>query len=162
MRRFGYILAIVLALVVGSHFSRAAEPKTRTENVLFIMLDGLRWQEVFRGAEERLVNKERGGIEKPEEIRKRFVRESEEEKRRALLPFLWEVVAKEGQLLGNHDKQSVGRVANGKYFSYPGYSEVLCGFADERIDSNDKNLNQNVTVLEWLHAKPEFKGKVAA
>ncbi len=31
-----------------------------------------------------------------------------------------------------------------------------------RIDSNDKTLNPNVTVLEWLHRQPSFKGKVAA
>jgi hypothetical protein len=126
------------------------------------MLDGVRWQEVFRGAEESLINKERGGIDQTDEIKKRFVRNSVEEQRAALLPFLWNVVAREGQLLGNHARNSIGRVTNGKQFSYPGYSEVLCGFPDDRIDSNDKNLNPNVTVLEWLHAKPEFKGKVAA
>jgi hypothetical protein len=38
----------------------------------------------------------------------------------------------------------------------------LCGFADPRIASNDKIPNPNVTVLEWLHNKPEFRGKVAA
>jgi hypothetical protein len=140
----------------------AAPPATGTENVLWIMLDGLRWQEVFRGADESLINKERGGVDKTDEVRKRFVRDSVDEQRAALLPFLWKVVAKKGQLLGNHARQSVGRVTNGKNFSYPGYSEVLCGFADDRIDSNDKNLNPNVTVLEWLHAKTEFTGKVAA
>jgi hypothetical protein len=47
-------------------------------------------------------------------------------------------------------------------FSFPGYNEILSGIADPRIDSNDKKANPNVTVLEWLHAKPEFRGKVAA
>ncbi|MGI8992391.1 MAG: hypothetical protein ACR2I2_22775, partial [Bryobacteraceae bacterium] len=41
-------------------------------------------------------------------------------------------------------------VTNGLNFSYPGYSETLCGFADPRIKSNDKVPNPNVTVLEWL------------
>ncbi len=155
-----FCFVAVLSTVVSSPVS--AEPTTRTQNVLWVMLDGLRWQEVFRGADEGLINKERGGVDKVDELRKRFVRSTMEEQRTSLLPFLWNVVAKEGQLLGNHARQSVGRVTNGKNFSYPGYSEVLCGFADARIDSNDKNLNPNVTVLEWLHAKPEFKGKVAA
>jgi predicted AlkP superfamily pyrophosphatase or phosphodiesterase len=48
------------------------------------------------------------------------------------------------------------------HFSYPGYSEVLCGFADDTIDSNDKRFNRNVTVLEWLNRKPELTGRVAA
>lgn len=30
------------------------------------------------------------------------------------------------------------------------------------INSNDKNYNPNVTVLEWLHNKQEYCGKVAA
>ena len=160
-RLYSLCFSIVLFLGLAS-VAVAAERTTDTENVLWVMLDGLRWQEVFRGAEESLINKERGGVDKVEEVKKRFVRDSMEEQRAALLPFLWNVVAKEGQLLGNHAKGSIGRVTNGKNFSYPGYSEVLCGFADDRIDSNDKNLNPNVTVLEWLHAKPEFKGKIAA
>jgi hypothetical protein len=156
------VVVACLALLVDTRFCDSAEPGTKTENVLLVMLDGVRWQEIFRGAEESLINKERGGIEKPEEVQRRFVRSSVEQQRAVLLPFLWDVVAKEGQLLGNHEKQSVGRVTNGKNFSYPGYSEVLCGFADDRIDSNDKNLNPNVTVLEWLHNKPELKGRIAA
>ena len=47
-------------------------------------------------------------------------------------------------------------------FSYPGYNEILTGFADPAIDSNAKNPNKNVTVLEWLHRRPTFGGKVAA
>jgi hypothetical protein len=44
------------------------------------------------------------------------------------------------------------------FVSYPGYNEVLTGFYDPRIDSNDKKLNPNITVFEWLHRKPGFGG----
>ena len=47
-------------------------------------------------------------------------------------------------------------------FSYPGYSETLCGFADPRINSNDNVPNPNVTVLEWLKNRPSFQGDIAA
>ncbi|HEY2952992.1 MAG TPA: sulfatase-like hydrolase/transferase, partial [Verrucomicrobiae bacterium] len=57
---------------------------------------------------------------------------------------------------------SVASVTNGKKFSYPGYSEAFTGFADDRIDSNDKKPNPNVTVFEWLQARPGFKNGVAA
>ncbi len=140
----------------------AAERDTRTENVLLVTLDGLRWQEVFFGVEESLIDKDRGGVKNLDELRKRYSRSTLEEQRAALLPFLWGVVAKEGQVFGNQREGSVGRVANGLNFSYPGYNELLCGFADPRIDSNDKRLNPNVTVLEWLNRKPELRGKVAA
>jgi hypothetical protein len=154
---FALLIAVLCAMPVA-----AADRSTKTKNVVWVMMDGVRWQEVFRGADASLINKDRGGVTQTDELRKRFVRDSEEASREALLPFLWQVVAKQGQLLGNHARQSAGRVTNRLNFSYPGYSEVLCGFADDRIDSNDKNLNPNRTVLEWLHAKPEFRGKVAA
>src|SRR5262249_6533802 len=47
-------------------------------------------------------------------------------------------------------------------FSYPGYSEALCGFPDPRIDSNDKKPNPNENVVEWLSRKSAFKGQAAA
>jgi hypothetical protein len=49
------------------------------------------------------------------------------------------------------------------WFSYPGYNEILCGFADdEHIHSNDKLENPNVTVLEFLSRQSRFKNKIAA
>lgn len=136
--------------------------KTKTENVFFVMLDGLRWQEVFTGAESSLLDKPRGGVADIPAIKKQFWRDTPEERRETLLPFFWNVIGKQGQIYGNSVKKSVARVTNGKNFSYPGYSEVLCGFPDDWVDSNDKILNRNVTILEWLHQKPEFQGKVAA
>jgi hypothetical protein len=78
------------------------------------------------------------------------------------MPFLWTTIAREGQIYGNADKRSRARVANGKNFSYPGYNELLTGSPDPRIDSNDKRLNPNVSVLEWLSRKPDYRGKVVA
>ena len=78
------------------------------------------------------------------------------------MPFLWTVIAQKGQIYGNVELGSTAYVTNGKNFSYPGYSETLCGFADPRIASNDKVPNPNVTVLEWLNKKPAYRGKVAA
>jgi len=80
----------------------------------------------------------------------------------ALMPFLWSVVAKQGQIYGNRRLGSDAYVTNGLDFSYPGYSETLCGFADPRIDSNDKVPNPNVTVLEWLNQNRAFHGQIAA
>ncbi len=53
-------------------------------------------------------------------------------------------------------------VANNYYFSYPGYSEILTGIADDNIDSNDKIYNPNLTFLEWLNNHKLYKNKVAA
>jgi hypothetical protein len=78
------------------------------------------------------------------------------------MPFLWNHIARQGQIYGNRLKRSEAKLTNGHNFSYPGYGETLCGFADPRINSNNKVPNPNVTVLEWLHRKPKFRNRVAA
>ena len=134
----------------------------KTQNIFLITADGLRWQEVFRGAEEMPLTKEFGNFGNSNAIRKDFWRETPEARREVLFPFLWGTVAKEGQLWGNRDMGSSVRVSNGHNFSYPGYNEFLTGYADPKINSNDKILNANTNVFEWLNTKPEFRGRVAA
>jgi len=146
--------------LLGSAIPGFCQLKTR--NVIFVMTDGVRWQEVFGGADAALLDKENGGVEDAEALRREFWRDSAQERRAALMPFLWTTIAKNGQIYGNRDLGAEVYVTNGMNFSYPGYNETLSGFVDPRIDSNDKKLNQNVTVLEWLHAKPAYTGKIAA
>jgi hypothetical protein len=128
----------------------------KTQNIVFVMTDGLRWQEVFGGADRSLIG------EKDLPSVASFTRESPLERRAALMPFFWTVIAKNGQIYGNQSLGSEAYVTNGLNFSYPGYNETLCGFPDPRINSNDKVPNPNVTVLEWLNGKPAYKGKIAA
>jgi hypothetical protein len=151
------IFLVLLGLLALPAF---AAPRTR--NVIVVMTDGLRWQEVFQGADAALMNKENGAVSEPEALKKEFWRDTPTARREALMPFLWTTIAKQGQVFGNRTAGSEAWVTNGMNFSYPGYSETLCGFPDPRIDSNDKVPNPNVTLFEWLHQKPAFKGKVAA
>lgn len=150
----------ILKFLSGQLSVGAAESKTK--NIFLLTADGLRWQEVFRGAEEMPLTKEFGNHGSSNAIHKAFWRETPEARREALMPFLWGTVAKQGQLWGNRDQGSDVRVSNGHNFSYPGYNEFLTGVADAKIDSNDKILNPNTNVFEWLHTKPEFRGRVAA
>lgn len=137
-------------------------PARKTQNVIFVMTDGFRWQDVFSGADPALLNTESGGVSNLEGLRRDFWRDTPQSRREALLPFVWGEIAKRGQIYGNRDLGSNADVTNGKNFSYPGYNETLSGFPDARIDSNDKIPNPNVTVLEWLNRKPGFAGNVAA
>jgi hypothetical protein len=125
-------------------------------NVLVVTLDGLRWQEMLGGFDASLNSKDAGRVSSPDALAHRFDRPTSEERREALLPFLWKTVAAEGQVFAD------ARVTNGKLFSYPGYSELLAGVADPRIDSNAKAVNPNLNVLEWLSRRPGFEGQVAA
>jgi hypothetical protein len=137
-------------------------PGPEAEHVLVVTLDGLRWQELFGGAQRDLISKQAGGVADTAGLLRRFWRETAEARRKALMPFLWDVVAGRGRILGDSAAGSVVRVSNGKRFSYPGYNELLSGAPDDRIDSNGKIPNPNVTVLEWLNRRPAFRGKVAA
>lgn len=156
MKRRLLIAAVLAALPVWAQGPR------RTQNVIILMTDGLRWQEVFSGADASLMDRKAGGVSDPEGLRRQFWRASPEERRAALLPFFWSVVAREGQVFGDPASGSPARVSNGLNFSYPGYSEAFCGVADPRIDSNDRRYNPNVNVLEFLNRRPGFEGRVAA
>jgi hypothetical protein len=131
------------------------------DKVVLVLLDGVRWQEVFRGADPDLLNKESGGVEDVDALKKKFWRETQDDRRNALMPFLWGTLAKQGQLFGDRDQGSAMRVTNKFWFSYPGYSEMIVGFADDRINTNDPIRNPNPSVFEYLNNRPAFRGKVA-
>lgn len=134
----------------------------QTQNVILITLDGLRWQELFGGADERLMHKDYGGVRELDTLKARFWRDSPADRRETLMPFFWKTVVGQGQVFGDPDHDCLARVTNGLNFSYPGYNEILTGVADPRVDSNAKRNNPNVTVLEWLAGRPGFADHVAA
>lgn len=149
-----------LIICIASVYAQA-QNKTKTENVILITFDGLRWQEVFGGAESRLITKE--FVSDSARTVKTFWADTPEQCREKLMPFFWTTIAKQGQLYGNRQYKNFVNVSNNQWFSYPGYSELLCGVADnDRIHSNDKFDNPNKNVLEFINAQKDFKGKVAA
>jgi hypothetical protein len=152
------------AILLLGLFACTACAQNATRNVVLVTLDGLRWQEVFRGADEAFINLEAGGVPEKEvaATRESWLVSTLEERRRKLMPFLWTEITSRGQLFGNRDRGSVMRVANAEWFSYPGYTELLCGFPDPLVVSNAPIPNRNVTVLEWLNGRPGFTGRVAA
>ena len=152
--------ALLLAALVSA--PAHAQGTLKTENVVLIVSDGLRWQEVFRGAERPLMSKSPGGVSDTSALIAKFWRDDMVARRTALLPFLWGTVAREGQVFGNQDKGSVARIENTFRFSYPGYNEMLTGRFDPRVNSNDYRANPNVTVFEFLARDPAYRGKVAA
>ena len=101
-----------------------------------------------------------GGVRDVPGLKKRYLRETAEARRETLMPFLWGTVAKNGQVFGNPARKAPARITNGLKFSYPGYSEMFCGFADPRIDSNLKKDNPNLSVLEFLNGRPGFPDRV--
>lgn len=156
------VLVLALLACAPRAWADTAAP-LKTRNVVLIVSDGLRWQEIFTGADPTLLNGKNGGIwDQEADLRREFWRDDVNERRKALFPFIWTTVAAHGQIFGNQHKGSVARVTNTFWFSYPGYNEMLSGHADPRVNSNHFGPNPNVTVFEWLNGLPDFRGQVAA
>jgi hypothetical protein len=153
--------AVLLILLIGYSINLKAQVKNRTENVVIVTLDGMRWQEVFNGVDEILVNdsvfnRDRDGI------KNKFWAATPEERRAKLFPFFWSEIAKNGQLYGNRKYDNKIDNSNPFWFSYPGYNEIFTGYPDTAVNSNDKVYNRNENVLEFLNKQKGFKGRVAA
>ena len=141
----------LLAFLTAFASTAPAQAPRQTRNLVLVTVDGLRWQEVFRGMDPALAASAETGMAEAEGVRERFAADTADERRRRLFPFLWSTVAESGVLLGNRDRGSRVDVANGHLFSYPGYSEILTGKTqDEAIASNDLQPNPSVTALEVL------------
>ncbi|MEM7148926.1 MAG: phosphoglyceromutase, partial [Pseudomonadota bacterium] len=130
------------------------------QNVVLVTLDGVRWQEVFNGADNKLINNKEF-VKQPAQLKSQFWHESPQQRQQLLMPFLTQTIAKQGVIIGDRAKGSTMSVSNPWYFSYPGYNEILTGEVDESINSNDKVFNPNKTILERLNAQPEFKNSTA-
>lgn len=141
-------------------FIQCAENQ-KPKNVFLITLDGYRWQELFYGADSLLIENEKY-VSNSEKLKDEFWQDDYRDRRNKLTPFIWDEIVKIGQVYGNRNIGSFVNITNPHRFSYPGYSEILVGFVDERIDSNNKVNNPNKTILEIIHEQPQFKGKVAA
>jgi len=150
----------VIKVVVFSLTVLLSNAVNAAQNVVLITLDGVRWQEVFNGADNSLINNT-DFVKKPEQLKTQFWAKTANERQQLLMPFLTQVVAKKGIIIGDRANGSTMSVSNPWYFSYPGYNEILTGEVDENINSNNKLLNPNKTILERLDKLPEFKGSTA-
>ncbi|SHI44091.1 sulfatase-like hydrolase/transferase [Pseudozobellia thermophila] len=151
-------ILVPLFLALTLNLSTAQEDT----KVVLITLDGLRWQELFSGADPLLVAHPEF-VHDTTELKEKFWRATAKERRETLMPFLWKEVSKIGQLHGNRSLGSQVDLTNKMWFSYPGYNEILTGSPDDaRIDSNKKIDNPNTTILETANSDARYKGKVAA
>jgi hypothetical protein len=119
-------------------------PQRETKNLILVTADGLRWQDLFGGIDPLLMKEKDAGMTETgaPELRERLWKLQPEERRRALLPFLWGTLAPAGIVLGNVSKGSSVQVTNRYRVSYPGYSEILTGRAqDDAIRGNDPVQN---------------------
>lgn len=149
-------IIVILLTILPLMLSAKGKKDTR---LIVITIDGLRWQEVFDGAEENLITDSKQ-VRDTELTRKTYWRATPEERREVLMPFTWNTIAKKGIIIGNRNKNSMMQVANKTNISYPGYCEMMTGMVDEAITENDPVDNLHRNVLEAANEDARYKGKV--
>ena len=147
-------------LILSMGINLMAQKETKTENIILVTIDGFRWQELFNGADSSFLHNKKL-VENTGKYTKRYWNDNLSERREMLLPFIWGTVAAQGQVYGNRAKGCFVNVKNPFWFSYPGYNEILTGFADKRINSNEFGPNPNTGVFEMMNESDEFKGRIA-
>ena len=141
-------LACMLSLPaeVGGH-------QEQGDSVVLVTIDGARTEEVFGGLDVDVL---RSTLKADQPVEatptyQRFWAGTREERRRKLMPFLWELVTADGSIAGDRASGSSVQLRNTLWFSYPGYAEILLGEPhDAEITSNDPMRNPYVTVLERI------------
>lgn len=131
-----------------------------TKNVILITIDGLRWQELFLGADPDILNNKRY-VDNIAATKHAFWSTDEQVRRQKLLPFMWSSLVSRGQIYGNRELGNKVSLTNHYWFSYPGYNELLTGKQDIDIRGNTRKMNRNETILEFANRQDDFKNKVA-
>ncbi len=138
-----------------------AQPAAKTKNVFIITLDGFRWQELFNGADEAILGNPQY-VKDTALAREMFWDSTAILRRKKLMPFLWNVIASKGQVYGNRLLGNKDDVTNWYKISYPGYNEMLTGYADPFFIPNIPINNRNVSVLEYLNSTEKYAGGIVA
>ena len=155
-----FFRCIAALLLWGFYAGNGYAQMPKTKNIVIVTLDGLRWQEVFEGADMRIASSDKY-VKKQDEI-SHFRHGPESQRRIALMPFVWNVIASEGQLYGNRQLNNKVNCTNHHLISYPGYSEMLVGFRHPKVSSNRKVENPHATVLEVIGNHRDFENEIAA
>lgn len=146
----GTMAAVCLASGIVTGAPQVPAGPTR---LIVVSLDGVRTQEMFGGLDRDLLQAVIGDQTLEQHpLYQTFWRPEAIERRRVLMPFLWDVLlTQHGSIVGNPAAGSAMRLGNRHRFSYPGYAELMLGVAhDNDIDSNDNRRYPYETILQFL------------
>ena len=160
MKRILTVLIGIILLLSSGTATMAQEAPAK--NIVIFLMDGYRWRELYQGADSAILFNKKYNNKDSAGTFTRFWGKTIEERRKKLMPFVWNTVASQGQLLGNRDLGNLVNVKNKYWFSYPGRSEVFTGYYDSAVNSNDYPDNPNTNVLEYIDQQPGFHGKVVS
>lgn len=136
-----------------------AQTADSARNIFIITTDGFRWQEIFNGADSVILSDSRY-VQDTALAKQMYWASTPEVRRQKLMPFLWSVIATQGQLYGNRAFENQVNVKNFYKISYPGYNEIFTGYADPRFVPNSPVANRNINVLEYINQQKAYKDQV--
>ena len=134
------VLVICLVLLWSTGLGLAdpiRKDDPNSSNIFIITLDGFRWQELFYGADSSIIHDPHFTSE-ASYSKALFWSEDPQSRKEKLMPFVWNVIAQNGQILGNRKWGSKVNVKNFYSLSYPGYNEIFTGETDAFISTNKK------------------------
>ena len=147
-------LGLVFAFLILGYFGDARAQVA--ENLVIVTVDGLRWQELFRGIDQELMGSRSAGVKRKadHQLMQRLWDTSPKIRRSRLFPYFWGQLVSEGVLLGNRDLGSEVIVANRVQKSFAGYAEILTGQALDSVIKDNTPIDLPVpTLLEVLKTR---------
>src|SRR5699024_12199896 len=117
------VLLILFAFLSLNSFAQKNHHKTK--NLVLILIDGYRWQELFNGANYDLLTNPKYNPDDSTQRMKKYWASTSQVRRTKLMPFTWNYIAEHGQIYGNRKLGNKVNVKNPYWISYPGRAEVL-------------------------------------
>lgn len=124
----------------------------QARHVIFVTIDGVRPEDLFGGVDSVVMaDAKAAGIADTAAFRERWWRATADQRRRVIMPFVWDTLVPMGVLYGQGDGV---RVTNGMQFSGPGYIELFTGAPRADVTSNADVRYQHPTLFELIAREP--------
>jgi len=107
MKRFPLVMMMLCFVVFQLNAqNKKVETINAAPNFFIITTDGLRWQEVFNGMQDDIVNQKKFHRGDSNYLFNKYGGSTTEVRREKLLPFFWNTIATQGQIYGNLQKNN--------------------------------------------------------
>src|SRR5687767_2352554 len=113
-RSIKFIISTAAYILAAYSICFSQEPKTK--NIIIVTLDGYRWQELFKGADHRVLNN--GRYVHDQSVKGQFWDSTQSARREKLMPFFWNTIDAQGQLYGNRKFRNRVNCSNTHLLSY--------------------------------------------
>jgi hypothetical protein len=131
----------------ATSISWRSEPVVRRDSppVVLVVLDGVRWQEVFRGVDANLARGHAEPVVGP----------------RDLLPHLYAAIDEKGAVIGAPGRGRTIAATGPNFVSMPGYTEIFQGRPPGRCQDNDCAPPEGPTLVDEVRSAVDSDAQVA-